>query len=261
MSFGTSARAGGGRRTPDRRPIRRDGGTVTTLTPTVGGNACRIQVPAVQNGGLVMYYHGSSGTQDSYVDSLHLAITTELNARGWVVAASYAAGNNWGNAAGLAAHQALYDYVIAAYRIAKIVHWGVSMGGLAALSLVANQTVRADGLMLVYPVIDLAHMQANSYLQSGINDAYVANNGNFATKSAGYDPMQRTTSLYLGIPMRFYASAADTIVPKTNHTDAFRTKIAATTAEYGLQVCTGDHGDTSHFQTQDAADFVTRCWR
>lgn len=239
------------------------GGTVTTTDTVVSGETIRTLVPENRLGALAIYHHGSSESHASVSGSLMQGIVDGLTSRGWIVASTNASGNNWGNQAGIDAYSSLYTHVSGLYTITKTVHIAGSMGGLTALSTLTAGVVPFDGLLAIYPVCSLLDLWTNGggFIQGLIRTAHgiAADGSDYASKTAGKDPMLQATAGFLDVPMRFYASAADTVVSKTTNTDAFRTKIAATTAERELVVCSGDHGDTSHFQPDDAIPFMERC--
>jgi hypothetical protein len=90
--------------------------------------------------------------------------------------------------------------------------------------------------------------------------AHIAGDGSdYASKTAGYDPMLRNANLFNGIRMRFYASADDVVVGKTENSDAMNTLVTGHATETEVVACTGTHGDPSHFQASDYVSFLDRC--
>jgi hypothetical protein len=73
------------------------------------------------------------------------------------------------------------------------------------------------------------------------------------------DPELRPASQYPDIPVRFYASPGDTAVPMAPNSDLFSQKWDGKTSEHEVVVCSGNHGDPSHFQPDDFLAFLMRC--
>lgn len=81
----------------------------------------------------------------------------------------------------------------------------------------------------------------------------------YVTQTTGYDPNLNTGRSYRGIPMRFYASPGDTTINKTTNTDVLAGLVAGIASENTVIVCSGNHGDPSHFQPADTVAFCQRC--
>jgi hypothetical protein len=71
----------------------------------------------------------------------------------------------------------------------------------------------------------------------------------------GNDPALKWGAAFRLVPMRFYASPGDTVVPKAGHTDVLAALVATSARESAVVVCTGNHGDPSHFQPSDYLAF------
>jgi hypothetical protein len=237
----------------------------STVDTTVGGYAVRILVPSGwSNGGkCVIYHHGAGETAASLTtDTRKTDVVNRITDDGYLMASSTAAGNNWGNQAGLDAYAALEAYIATNYAPTATAIFSQSMGGCTGL-LTASQGGYA-GWFGIYPVCSLADMfdgNAGSFA-ADIRTAYgiAANGSDYSTKTAGFDPALLSSSLFDRLPMRFWASAGDTVVNKAANTDAMRAVVAGSMAESDLTVCTGDHGDASHFVPQEVSDFLARCF-
>lgn len=210
---------------------------------------------------VVLGTHGNAGdeawlTADAGVQSLYDA----LLAAGYIVATSFQHGNNWGSPTATTDIVTLYKYVRDNYSIGPVVMLGQSMGGLSSLSAITRAKLPIAGWAGLYPVCDLRWMYDNID-GPAIRTAYgIAGNGSdYAAKTAGYNPMLEGAEAYRGLPMRFYASPADTRVPKVNHTDLLAAKVAPYAKESTVIVCSGAHGDASHYQPSDLTAFFARC--
>jgi hypothetical protein len=88
-----------------------------------------------------------------------------------------------------------------------------------------------------------------------------ADGSDYATLAAGHDPNLLKASVFRGLPMSFYASTGDTVVPRAGNTDALAAKVAGVASESDVIACIGNHGDLSHFQPSDLRAFFDRCIR
>ena len=214
---------------------------VTTVNTTIGGQQAQLLVPEAPNGGLLLYSHGSSEPHTVITDGGDgkAPIFAGATAAGWIVAASNGSGGG-GTQACVNDNAALHAFVASNYGTpTRVVNFGQSLGGLAALTSTGQRPYRCDGVLLIYPVC--------SWLTW------------YGSAGGVLDPVLQPASVYAGVKMRFYASPDDTVVPKTSHTDAMVAVIANDPAEHVVQVCVGNHGHPSHFQTSDSLAFLARC--
>jgi hypothetical protein len=206
---------------------------------TIGGQNANVMLPAAHIGALCLYHHGGGETETAIQYSGDKAgIFAALIAAGWIVAGSAAHGQSFTTQTPLDDYSALYGYVNTNWPCPKVVHLGQSLGGLTALNMIAQRTVPSVGFCGIYPC-------TTTY------------NG-FVT-TPGFDPNTNTASLYAGIPARFYASPDDTTVPKATNSDVMSGRLSGSGAENTVVVCSGAHGDASHFQPSDVLAFMSRC--
>jgi hypothetical protein len=221
--------------------------------------------PTAKPSPLVIYHGGNNETYASpRVDALKAALIQSLLDNGYIVAASNAHGNNWGNQNALNDYGELYGYVRTCLQVSRTVLLSQSMGGCSGLMVAARKTFGIKGWAGIFPVCNLRRMYDNNYggLFTGqIKTAYgvAADGADYATKTAGWDPVLRPATDYAGLRMRFYASPSDTVVEKAYHTDPLVTLVTGQATECAVQACVGDHGDPSHFQAADLVTFLGRC--
>jgi hypothetical protein len=224
------------------------------LPPTVG--------KPTTAAGLVVY-HGGSGENVTapLVDSLKFALVAAIRAAGYVMASSSAHGANFGTDADLADYAELEAYCADVWKISRVIHLSQSMGGLSGMLTASNRLLPVRGWVGIYPVCNLANMYANPSFTAAIKTAYgIAEDGSdYAAKTAGHDPVLLIANKFGGLRMRFYASPDDTVVPKASHSDPMKLLVAGVTLESDVVVCTGEHGDPSHFQAADCVSFLSRC--
>jgi acetyl esterase/lipase len=235
--------------------------------PTAAGEqSVRIAMPAGYDSRipvpLVLYMHGSGGNATSPITDIDTTVYSALVANGFAVASSDQHGNNWGNDSAVADMVTLYKYVTARYAVGPILLMGQSMGGLSSLrTLAARQIPGVVGWLGIYPVTNLANLYSLGTYTSAIKTAYgIASDGSdYASKTAGADPNLLDASLFRGVPMRFYASTGDAVVPRAQNSDLLAARVANINPEATIVVCSGNHGDLSHFQPSDVVSFFNRC--
>lgn len=211
---------------------------------------------------VLLFNHGAGG--DELQPLAHFPqLYTELLSDGFLIASTYAHGDNWGNANAQADLLDLYRYLRDTYTLGPVVLWSNSMGGLAGLSTVAAGTIPLAGWIGTQPVCDLDAIYATGAFTTAIRTAYgVAGDGSdYAAKTAGANPMSKPGHAFRGLPMRFYSSPSDTVVAKAQHTNPMAEKVAPFAAEATIVTTSGDHGDASHWATQrtDLKAFINRC--
>ena len=214
---------------------------------------------------LILYVHGSGESFRSLLDDPRkTACVAAMLEQGYILAGSAAHGtDNWGNQASVDDYVDLYRYCAAHYSVGKVIIWSQSMGGLDGLTAIAeNKVPNVVGWLGTYPVCNLANLYSGGGFTSRINAAYgITGTGasTFENLTAGLDPAVRPASDFHNLPMRFYASPEDTIVPKAQNTDLLAAHMSSSTAEHEVVPCHGNHGDASHFQPADYLSFIQRC--
>lgn len=231
----------------------------STIRTTQSGVDILILLPDSYTGDptpLVFYNHGASGDREALFTTYLVDVAETLLENGFIVAGISAGSQNWGNDSALSAYISAHSYLTSTYNIDQTVLVGQSMGGLSSLLTLANKSIpNISGWLGIYPVCDLENMYYTTFYGGLIDGAY--GTGSYASIPAGHNPMTKTSSLF-DVPMRFYASAGDTAVAKTPNSDSMATKVAAYAPEYEVVVCSGNHGDPSHFQPDDVLDFMQR---
>jgi pimeloyl-ACP methyl ester carboxylesterase len=211
---------------------------------------------------MLLFSHGS-GSDELQPLSHFQQLYTDLLSDGFAIASTNAHGNNWGNAAAQTDLLELYRYLRDTYALGPLILWGNSMGGLASLNALASGAIPCAGWIGTQPVCDLDAIYAAGAFVTDIRTAYGVNGtgSDYAAKTAGFNPMARSGREFYGVPMRFYASPADTVVAKAQHTDPMAAKVAPYTPEATVIATSGDHGDPSHWAPQraDLRAFINRC--
>ena len=235
------------------------------VSPGVSAQSSTVLVPSTYNASngapLVIYHHGVGEGGDAITaDALKLATVQELTIAGYIVAGSAAYGENLGNSNSLTAYVDLYTYVTETYNVTRTVAWSQSMGGMSGLLSISDGSIPYVGWLGTYPVCDLRWMYDNGY-STEIKTAYgIASDGSdYATETSGHDPLLLLGTEFDDLRMRFYASASDSVVSKEHNSDEMAVLVTDHAVEHVVVVCTGNHGDTSHFQSEDYISFFDRC--
>lgn len=214
--------------------------------------------------GTIIYAHGVGEDQTALVsDSLKSGCVATLINAGYLMAGTNDAG--WGTQSSIDCYLRLNILMRANYNVSNVCVWSQSMGGLAGL-MTLTQLSTVIGWLGTYPICSLSaayNGTGGTDFSSNINTAFgiTGTGGNtYALLTSGFDPLLRNAFDYGTVPMRFYASPSDTVVGKTQNSDAFHSWISSTRRESTVVACTGNHGDPSHFQPSDYAAFFARCF-
>lgn len=220
----------------------------------------------------LLHHHGAGqGELDLYEDSAHATVVTAAVAGGYGLMSirGQSAGSStdcWGADGCVTAGHTLgaYKYLRDHYAMRNLILWGTSMGSLATLNVLMRREIpNVIGWLGTYPATNLAGLFNNNVGANApaIRTAYgIASDGSdYSVKTAGHDPNLALAPLFRGIPMRFYASPADTTVSKATNSDAFAASVAPYVPEATVVTCSGNHGDASHFQPSDYIAFFDRC--
>jgi hypothetical protein len=231
-----------------------DDGTTERLD--INGQRGLLMMPAKQNGHAIVYHHGAGEDETApTADALKAELVRSLLDAGFVIASCAAHGDNWGNQPSLADYSLLINK-LGAYE--KVVHWSQSMGGLSGLEVVASG-MRCDGWFGIYPACDVLAMFDLNMFAPAILEAYAVTSREQLAEVATTDPVKQRADQFAGVRMRFYASAADTVVPKSPNTDVMAALVAPAVPEADVVLCAGNHADPSHFQPADVLAFLGRC--
>ncbi|HVW17582.1 MAG TPA: hypothetical protein VHB30_04990, partial [Solirubrobacteraceae bacterium] len=214
-----------------------------------GQRALAILPRARQNGAAVLYVHGYGEDQAAAITALDKRdVVAALLRAGYVVAGSDAHGRaSWGNRASVEDYLALVRWL---HRrgLRRIVVLAQSMGGLAGLRIVDD--VRPAAWIGIFPVCDLRALYELGEYAASIRAAF---GGSFPHESH-LSPV--VPARLAGLPMLFFASPADTEVPKATNTDACAAAYRARGARVTVVPTAGRHGDPSSFQPDRVLAFL-----
>lgn len=239
------------------------------LTGTASARAIMVLIPNANSDNpydsgtatpLLIYHHGSGEDDDALLDdALKATTTTALLDAGYICCGISAMGNNWGNQAACDCYPDLYNTVAALYNLSYTLFLSQSMGGLTGLlTLAQNEIPSVVAWAGIYPACNLEAIYDAGTFTAAINTAYSCVAATYDAKTFGHDPCDKWGKAFRNVPMRFYASPADTTIVKSTNTDVFQAIVSTSTTESTIVVCSGVHGDTSHFQPSDLVAFYER---
>lgn len=249
----------------DITPPSKQGNVVTRTATDSGGQAIKYWLPDnVKPSGntLVIWSHQHTGTEAIVPSTLptYPLIHSCAN-EGWIVAASRMHGDNWGNADAITDLTNLYSYINGLWGISKVILVGGSMGGLAtALAIPYAAVPNIKACITVDGVLNLANMHAAPSYTSTVRTAYgvAADGSDYATKTAGHDPMLRPAADFGSVPWMINLTDADTAVVPSANGDAFATKIAATASEVMVVRHEGGHLASTGVHPDKIIAFIKR---
>lgn len=184
---------------------------------------------------LALYTHGA-GAPEKGLLAYRRAFIQDLVDHGFVVAAAYAGGPAWGDAASQAAYRALYERATADHDVGDVVVVSESMGGVAGLHLVAGGGVPARAWVGISPVTNLPATAGVARLRPSIARALSADD------VAALDPMRLDLD---GVRLVVYADPADRVVPTADN--------GAALPGAELRPCTGGHVAVGCFRAAEIA--------
>jgi pimeloyl-ACP methyl ester carboxylesterase len=215
---------------------------------------------------VIISCHGNTQTQD------HMTLSTQRKTlvkyftdAGFIYAASHMSGNQWGAQAAITDLVELWKYLRDHFPVGPLVILGESMGGLATMNAVHRAALPIAGVGIVDGVMNLGWQYANGISGAGVPDsdgidAAYGISGDYAAKTAGYDPALADPRSYRGVPIKFGASPDDLRVPKANHADVLYSRISSIYPDTtSLDVTSGGHTVDSHFFTSAWGAYFKGC--
>lgn len=192
---------------------------------------------------VVLYVHGASQNAEAITKpgGVGRGVVPALVKAGYAVAASDARGNNWGSTRSLRDHRALRAE-LRRRGARQVFVLAASMGGLDGLRL----TDGAEAFAGIFPVCDLSSM-ARGPLRASIAKVWGG------AVPARLSPVRVVRGRRL--PMLFWASPGDTLVPKRPNTDRCAADARAAGARVEVIETVGDHGDASNFDPERLVRF------
>lgn len=211
---------------------------------TVRGQPAVLIRPTQRTPKVVVYTHGSGeNVENIFRDPKKEPIFNALLNAGYAVATTDAHGDNWGSPASERDQLALVT-ALRERDLRDVYVLALSMGGFNGLQLLDDVPVRAWAG--IFPACDLRSVYDLGLYPGQIRTAYDRAGRRLGDAIARRSPVDFEPPAN-GLPMRFWASPDDRVIPKRENTD----RCAALARERGARVevttTTGDHGDPSNY--------------
>jgi hypothetical protein len=217
-------------------------GSYTTVTPDANTQLLLPENPTR----IVVYFHGAGGNEQEPLVPILDVITLEMIRNRWAVLSHYAHGDNWGNDVSLDDYTEAIAWAKGYTGVNRVDFFAQSMGGCCSLQMFAADP-SVSHWVGIEPVCSLANLYS-LWAAPSIKTAYgFSDDADYATVTAGHDPMLLDNAGFAGKKMWFNASVGDTGVPKAANATALFTKLNGTAQITYDQSPTGEHGDPSHF--------------
>jgi pimeloyl-ACP methyl ester carboxylesterase len=196
-----------------------------------------VLLPRTSRGRLALFLHGFGGDEHSLLVPKRERVAEALLADGYTVGAALAGGNAWGDAATVRDYGTFARSLMRRYDLHSVYLIAESMGGLAGMQL-AGRLPQTKALAGIYPVCDLRTMTHHSRrFTTAIEAAW---RGRSARAVSPVTPA--------GVPMRVWASAADTVVARATNGAACVWRARAAGTDAVLIPTVREHGDPSNFR-------------
>ncbi len=210
---------------------------------TVAGQAAVVITPTAKTQRVVVYVHGSGeSVENIFRDPRKEAIFDTLLGAGYAIAATDAHGDNWGSAAGERDQLALVE-ALRERGLGDLYVLALSMGGFNGLQMLDDVPVRAWAG--IFPACDLASVYALGLYRGQIRDAYGRTGTRLGDLIARRSPVDFDPPD--GLPMRFWASADDRVIPTAQNTAVCAALARRRGARVEVTATRGDHGDASNY--------------
>jgi alpha-beta hydrolase superfamily lysophospholipase len=215
----------------------------------VGGQRAVALVPDTDvPRGLVLYLHGFGEDAESLLGGEDQArIVERLVTDGYVVAASDAHLDVFGNAASQQDHVDLAAELTRRYGTSRTFLLAESMGGVAGLQLLAADRIpHLLGMAAISPLTDLDVASLSPY-EPIVRQAY---GGRLPVGAE--NPAALSAESFRGDHIRFYLAAEDDVTVSADNADPLAARLQGI-ADVSVVPCEGGHVDPSCFQPDDLA--------
>ncbi len=222
-------------------PAERARGDVERLT--VRGQAAVLVAPKRPTAKVVVYTHGAGeNVENMFRDPRKEPIFAALLDAGYALAATDAHADNWGSLASERDQVALVGE-LRGRGLSDVYVLALSMGGLNGLQLLDDVPVRAWAG--IFPACDLASVYALGLYRGQIRAAYDRTGRRLGDAIARRSPVDFDPPD--GLPMRFWASPGDRVIPTRENTGACAEIARRRGARVEVTTTRGDHGDASNY--------------
>lgn len=221
-----------------------------TTTAELDGQTVRIDMPLTgEPQAVAIWFHGQGGDANFRMNEPWLNAIRE---RGWAVASADLGGNHWGAPGTVERVDALNKWIAAQTDAPIRLHIAGSMGALASLNAMSSGT-SVECWYGTMPVVDLERVASVPDASEQITEAHGGEPSASSNPARGLDRLPADTRY------RVLYSESDTWVPAEDHAIPMLEALESVGATVGALEVTGEHGDPSHFDADDLANFAASC--
>lgn len=241
-----------------RTPLTTPGGTAyakVVVTNPANSDVYWCYVPdVVATFPVVMFAaHGAGGDEDYLETYAPDAIPLAMD-RGWVIVCPRATPAGWGNDTLLGRYVAAQTWATAEWGTHIAILHGGSMGGQTVALLAARGDIDNLAAWASFDgAVSLSYAYGKSY-QAAINTAYGIPPAEYATATAGHDPVLKDAADYAGQTVFLAHSTEDTSIEKVYNSDVLYALINPV-ADVTYTATTGSHS-TEFLETEADAFFA-----
>jgi pimeloyl-ACP methyl ester carboxylesterase len=198
--------------------------------------------------GIAVYFHGADQSARFIRDSeKHRNVFDPLLRAGLAVVAADAHGNAFGNPESREDYRRLIASARARYGIVPLFFVAESMGALAALALMSEDTQHdVKGMVGISPLMGLPPDIRSVGFIEGPWHREVPDSA---------DPLTWSPEVFAGRSFRLYASQDDTVIPANASAAAFASRFGSVAA-VEIVACTGGHAASACYQGSDVAKWI-----
>lgn len=236
-----------------------DQGTTVYWSQVAGTAAVRVALPAGYDSRVpcpaVLMFHGGGSDETHWVDNSNgRQVANAFLAAGYItIGATYGTNlTTYGADISLDAYVTAFMQAAQLFNIGPVVIYANSMGGIESLLTLASG--RIPGVVAWTGSVPTASLDAAWNFTPGyldrtaeIKTAYgIASDGSdYATKTAGHDPMLLDPTMFGGVPMFAVVATDDAAVDPSRNWNAFAPRVAPYSVEMQRFDVTGGHSSSS----------------
>jgi pimeloyl-ACP methyl ester carboxylesterase len=218
----------------------------------VDGQPSVLITPQPATGRVVLYTHGSGETVETiFRDPAKQPLWRALLRAGYALAATDAHGDNWGNPASERDTVALARE-LRGRGLRDVYVIALSMGGFNGLQLLEHDPA-IKAWAGIFPACDLRAVYRVGLYPGQIRRAY-----GLGAKQPVDDALRGRSPTAVapapGLPMRFWASPDDRVIPRHSNTDACAALARRAGARVQVTTTRGDHGDPSNYDPEGVVE-------
>lgn len=220
-----------------------------SIVDTVGDERVRIDLPTAADAGkLAVWFHGQGGDENQRMNQDWL---NTLRDDGWYVASGTTGRTSWGNAASVAQATELVEWAERKAGVPATMFIAGSMGAATSLGAMAAGDIDTACWYGVMPVVDLGTVSNVPGAETQIAAAW--------SGAQVVSPIDLIDNLPSDVAYRIRYSPDDTWVSAVQNAEVLASGLTSVSATVSVSLAEGEHGDPTHFDSDDLSQFATGC--